>query len=116
MQILAATDITAGAEIHNTYGEQCTPSLDQSYQHPDHCGLGSLGVVQGPACLIADTSAAGTAAMLAPAGEYGNAELLHKYGFVLRDNPFDVVTLDRQHVLDTAGGSPASTIPSAPPV
>ena len=52
---------------------------------------------------------------VACAGEYGNAELLHKYGFVLRDNPFDVVTLDRQHVLDTAGGSPVGSNPTAPP-
>ena len=48
-------------------------------------------------------------------GEYGNAELLHKYGFVLRDNPFDVVTLDRQHVLDTAGGFPVGTHLTAVP-
>ena len=27
MQILTATDIKAGAEIHNTYGELGTPSL-----------------------------------------------------------------------------------------
>ena len=103
MQILAATDIRAGAEIHNTYGEPCMPPrilLAVAWAcckalHATRC----RHICRRNSCSAAR------------AGEYGNAELLHKYGFVLRDNPFDVVTLDRQHVLNTAGGSLVDRIP-----
>ncbi|KAK9855763.1 hypothetical protein WJX84_004167, partial [Apatococcus fuscideae] len=52
--IVAASELMAGQEIHNTYGE------------------------------------------------YGNSELVYKYGFALRDNPFDSVSIDKQLLLETA--------------
>ena len=35
-------------------------------------------------------------------GEYGNSELVYKYGFALRDNPFDSVLLDKALITDAA--------------
>ena len=52
LQIVAASALMAGQEIHNTYGE------------------------------------------------YGNSELVYKYGFALRDNPFDSVSLDKELLLE----------------
>ncbi|KAK9835816.1 hypothetical protein WJX74_008600 [Apatococcus lobatus] len=54
LEIVAASELMAGQEIHNTYGE------------------------------------------------YGNSELVYKYGFALRDNPFDSVSIDKQLLLETA--------------
>ena len=53
LQIVAASALVAGQEIHNTYGE------------------------------------------------YGNSELVYKYGFALRHNPFDSVSVDKSLLLDT---------------
>ena len=33
-------------------------------------------------------------------GEYGNSELVYKYGFALRNNPFDSVLLDKTLITD----------------
>lgn len=52
LQIVAASDVEAGKEIHNTYGE------------------------------------------------LGNAELVKKYGFALRENPFTAVELDKSSLLE----------------
>ena len=35
-------------------------------------------------------------------GEHGNAELLHRYGFSLISNPFNVIILNKQAVIDAA--------------
>ena len=53
-QVIAASNIPAGKEIENTYGE------------------------------------------------LGNAELVNKYGFALRQNPFSVVQLDKTAVVEAA--------------
>ena len=53
-QVIAASDIPAGKEIENTYGE------------------------------------------------LGNADLVNKYGFALRQNPFSVVQLDKATVVEAA--------------
>ena len=52
LQIVAASALVAGQEIHNTYGE------------------------------------------------YGNSELVYKYGFALSHNPFDSVSIDKPRLLD----------------
>ena len=36
-------------------------------------------------------------------GELGNAELVSKYGFALRSNPFNAVALDKARLLRAAG-------------
>lgn len=54
MQVIAASDVAAGHEIHNTYGE------------------------------------------------LGNADLVSKYGFALRNNPFDAIQLDKQQLVAAA--------------
>ena len=54
VQIVAASPVLEGAEVHNTYGE------------------------------------------------LGNAELVNKYGFALRQNPFSAVLLDKAAVLQAA--------------
>ena len=54
LQILAASSVPKGAEVHNTYGE------------------------------------------------LGNAELVNKYGFALRNNPFSVVLLEKAAMLQAA--------------
>lgn len=51
VQIIAASHVGKGREVHNTYGE------------------------------------------------LGNAELVTKYGFALRENPFDAVLLDKSEVV-----------------
>ena len=35
-------------------------------------------------------------------GEYGNSELVYKYGFALCHNPFDSVVVDKQLLLNAA--------------
>ncbi len=35
-------------------------------------------------------------------GEHGNAELVYKYGFALRHNPFDSVSLDKSEIMKAA--------------
>ena len=54
LQIVAASSVPKGAEVHNTYGE------------------------------------------------LGNADLVSKYGFALRENPFSTVVLDKSAVLQAA--------------
>lgn len=54
LEIVAASAVPAGTEVHNTYGE------------------------------------------------HGNAELVCKYGFALRENPFTAVTISKEEVLDAA--------------
>jgi SET domain-containing protein 6 len=69
---------------------------------------------RGALVVVAPSAVAAGAEVHNTYGELGNAALVHKYGFALRDNPFTAVTLDKGAVVAACGAQHAGADAAAP--
>ena len=81
----------------------CNSAARQHWGTPDLCPVAACPAGTEALEIVATAPVGAGSEIHNTYGHHGNTELVYKYGFGLRMNPFDEVTLDKASCLEAAG-------------